>query len=128
MMLHLLLKILLLPPDLLKSHAQGYADLAGEVGVRYFCAFKNRWLMYGLSALTMLLALILGGVALLLWSALPLINTSRAWILVALPSFFLLVSGLSWWWARAQQPQPLLSDIQAQIQLDLQAIRQVHTA
>lgn len=128
MMLRLLLKILLLPPDLLQSHAQGYVDLASEVSVRYFCALKRRWLMYGLSALTMLLALIFGGVALLLWSAVPLISAPRAWVLVALPSFFLVVSGLSWWWARAQRMQPLLSDIQAQIKLDLQAIRQVHPA
>lgn len=128
MMLRLLLKILLLPPDLLKSHVRGYVDLAGEVSVRYFYALKYRWLMYGLSALAMLLALILGGVALLLWSALPQVDASRAWVLVALPSFFLLVSGLSWWWARAQRLEPWMRDIRAQIELDLQAIRQVHSA
>lgn len=127
-MLRLLLKILLLPPDLLKSHVQGYVALAGEVSAHYLRTLKNRWLMYGLSALTLLLALIFGGVALLLWSAFPLVHASRAWVLVALPGFFLLVSGLCWWWARAQRLQPLLSDIQAQIELDIRAIRQVNSA
>jgi hypothetical protein len=38
------------------------------------------------------------------------------------------LSGLCWWGARAQRLQPLLQDIQAQIALDLQAIRQVHAS
>jgi hypothetical protein len=84
--------------------------------------------MYGLSALTLLLALMFGGVALLLWAALPLSDAPHAWVLIALPTFCLLVSGLCGWWARTHRLQPLLSDIQAQIALDLQAIRQVHSA
>jgi hypothetical protein len=126
-MLRLLLKILLLPPDLLKSHAQGYVDLASEVGVRYVCALKNRWVMYALSGLTLLLALIFGGVALLLWSTSPMHDAPHPWVLLALPIACLSLSGLCWWWARTQRLQPLLQDIQAQIALDLQAIRQVHS-
>lgn len=126
-MVRLLLKMLLLPPDLLKSHAQGYVDLASEVGARYLCTLKNRWVMYALSVLTLMLALIFGGMALLLWSALPLVDAPHAWVLLALPSACLLLSGLCWWWARNQRLQPLLQDIQAQIALDLQAIRQVHS-
>jgi hypothetical protein len=112
----------------LKSHAQGYVDLASEVGARYVCTLKNRWVMYALSVLTMLLALIFGGVALLLWSALPLHDAPYAWVLLALPTACLSLSGLCWWWARTLRLQPLLQDIQAQIALDLQAIRQVHSA
>jgi hypothetical protein len=128
MMFRLLLKMLLLPPDLLKSHAQGYVDLASEVGVRYLCTLKNRWVMYALSVLTLLLALIFGGVALLLWSTFPLTDAPHAWVLLALPVACLLLSGLCWWWARSQRLQPLLKDIQAQIALDIQAIRQVQSA
>ena len=127
-MMRLLLKMLLLPPDLLKSHAQGYADLASEVGARYLCTLKNRWVMYALSVLALLLALIFGGVALLLWSAFPLQDAPQAWVLPALPAACMCLSGLCWWGARAQRLQPLLQDIQAQIALDLQAIRQVHAS
>ena len=126
-MMRLLLKMLLLPPDLLKSHAQGYVDLASEVGARYLCTLKNRWVMYALSVLTLLLALIFGGVALLLWSTLPLNDAPHPWVLLVLPVTCLSLSGLCWWWARAQRLQPLLKDIQAQIALDLQAIGQVHS-
>ena len=93
-MVRLLLKMLLVPPDLLKSHAQGYVDLASEVGARYLCTLKNRWVMYALSLLTLMLALIFGGMALLLWSALPLVDAPYGWVLLALPSACLLLSGL----------------------------------
>jgi hypothetical protein len=124
-MLALLLKMMLLPPQLIKLHAQGYADLASEVGARYLCALKNRWALYGLSAASLMLAFIFGGVALLLWSAVPLHDAPRVWILLALPSLFLLLSGLCWWWAQRLHLQPLLQDIQAQMALDIQALRQV---
>lgn len=127
-MVRLLLKMLLLPPDLLKSHAQGYVDLASEVGARYLCTLKNRWVMYALSALTLSLALIFGGVALLLWGTLPLNEAPHPWVLLVLPAACLCLSGLCWWWARNQRLQPLLKDIQAQIALDLQTVRQVHAA
>ena len=128
MMLRLLLKMLLLPPDLLKSHAQGYVDLASEVSARYLCTLKNRWVMYGLSVLALLLALIFGGVALLLWGTLTLNDAPHSWLLLALPAAFLTLSAMCWWWARTQRLQPLLQDVQAQIALDLQAIQQVHSA
>ncbi len=123
-----LLKLLLLPPELLKSHAQAYADLAHELTARYLCTLKNRWVMYGLSALALLLALIFGGVGLMLWSALPLQNATHAWVLLALPASSLVVSVLCWWRARRLHLQPILREIQAQIQLDLQALQQAHTA
>lgn len=127
MMLRTLLKILLLPPDLLLSHVHGYADLAGEVGGRYLGTLRNRCLMFGMSALSLLLALILGGVALLLWSAFPLNDAPHVWVLMALPALFLFLSAWCGWWAYTQQLPSLLGDIQAQIELDLQAIRQVHS-
>lgn len=123
-----LLKLLLLPPQLLQSHAQAYADLASELTARYLCTLKNRWVMYGLSALAMLLALIFGGVALMLWSALPLQNAAHAWLLVALPVSSLVVSLLCWWRARSLHLQPILREIQTQIQLDLQALQPAHAA
>lgn len=123
-----LLKLLLLPPDLLKSHAQAYADLASELSARYLRTLKNRWLMYGLSALALLLAVMFGGVSLLLWGVLPLQDAPHAWVLLALPLGTLVISLLCWWWARSLHLQPILSEIWTQIQLDIQALQQAETA
>ena len=123
-MFKLLLKLLVLPPELLKAHAQGYADLANHSWQQHLCTLKNRWLMYSISVLSFLLALTLGGVALLLWGTLPLISAPHVWFLWALPLGLLIVSILCWVWARRLRTQPILDDIKAQIQLDVLAIRQ----
>jgi hypothetical protein len=122
-MLKLLLKMMLLPPELIKSHAQGYVDLASEVGSRYLCTLKNRWVMFVLSALTMMLALIFGGVALMLWSTATQLNASQAAVLWGLPSSFLAISLLLGWRAKSLRLPSLLQDIQSQLQLDLEVIR-----
>jgi hypothetical protein len=122
-MLKLLLKMMLLPPELIKSHAQGYVDLASEVGSRYLCTLKNRWVMFALSALTMVLALIFGGVALMLWSTATQLDTSQAAVLWGLPSTFLVISALLGWRAKSLRLPSLLQDIQSQLQLDLEVIR-----
>lgn len=127
-MFKLLLKMLLLSPDLLQSHAQGYADLASEVGARYLCRLKNRWVMYGLAALALWLAFVFGGVALLLWSAFPLHDAPHAWVLWALPASFMLISTLLWWSARRVCLPPVIGALQTQIQLDILAIHQAHPA
>jgi hypothetical protein len=122
-MLKLLLKMMLLPPELIKSHAQGYVDLASEVGSRYLCTLKNRWVMFALSALTMVLALIFGGVALMLWSTASQLDASQAAVLWGLPSTFLVISVLLGWRAKSLRLPSLLQDIQSQLQLDLDVIR-----
>jgi hypothetical protein len=122
-----LLKIILLPPELIKSHAKGYVDLANEVGWRFLHALKNKWWMYGLSALAMALALVFGGMALMLWSIVPMTGAAQAWVLWALPGSCLVASGLCAWRARSLPIPSLLQDIQSQWQLDLAMIRSADT-
>lgn len=123
-----LLKLLLLPPDWLKLHAQAYADLASELSAQYLATLKSRCVMYGLSALFLLLALIFGGMALLLWGALPLQEASYPGLLLALPLGCLVISGLCGWRARSLRLPTVWGDIQSQLQLDLQALQQADAA
>lgn len=113
------LKLLLLPPDLLLAHARAYVDLSKESGMRYLCAVKSQWVIRGLSVLALLLALVFGGVALMLWSAMPLHAAPRAWVLLALPGCCLVVSALCGWRASRMSLPPLLQELQAQLALDL---------
>lgn len=122
-MFKLLLKLLVLPPELLKMHAQGYADLASQSWADHVCTLKNRWLLYGLSLVSAALGLGLGGVAVLLWGALPSIDTRTTWVLWALPLVCLALSGLLWAIAKRLRTRPLMQDIQEQLQLDLLAIQ-----
>lgn len=118
-----LLKIILLPPELIRAHAQGYVDLASEAGRRFWHALIHKWSMYALSALTLLLALIFGGMALMLWSILPMADAPQAWVMWALPGSCLVTSVLCGWRAWRLPTPSLLQDIQSQWQLDLAVIR-----
>lgn len=118
-MFKLLLKLLLLPTELLQVHAQAYADMASQAWAQHLCTLKNRWLLYALSALSLWLALALAGVALLLWSALPHIDPRHAWVLPTLPMGCLLVSALLWVWARRLCARPGLHELREQIRLDI---------
>lgn len=113
-----LLKVVLLPPDWLMAHAQAYADLSHELGLRYLKALRNRWMLWGLSALAFVLALVFGGVAMMLWSTLPPDTAPRAWVLLALPGCALLLSALCAWWASSLRLPPVLQDLQAQMAMD----------
>ncbi len=126
-MLKLLLKILLLPPGLLQVHAHGYVDLVGQLCVHQWRMMRKRWLVYALSALSFLLALMLGGMAVLLWGVLPIAGATHSWVLMALPLSLLAVSMLFWLWARSLHAHPGLDKLKEQIRLDMQTLRQAQT-
>ncbi len=119
-----LLKLLLLPPELLKTHVQGYADLAGEEWAQQLKVLKTRWLLYALCAASGVLGLFLAGVSLLLWSALPTLDEQRAWIMWLAPTALCLCSVACGAWARHLQAPPAWGKLKAQIALDVLALRQ----
>lgn len=120
-MMQTLLKMVLLPPDLLWAHAHGYVDLSREVGMRYMWALKSRWVMWGKSVLALMLALVFAGVALMLWASLPMHAAPSAWLLLALPAVCLMLSAFYGWRASSLKLPSLLHDLQAQMAMDLPA-------
>ena len=122
-MSRLLLKLLLLPPDLLKMHAQGYADLAAEEWARYLCVLKTRWLLYAIGTASFILGVFLAGVSLLLWSALTVVDARSAWLMWCVPIALCLFSLVCWVWAKRIQTSRHFGKLKAQIELDIQALR-----
>jgi hypothetical protein len=127
-MCKVLLKLLVLPPKLLKMHAQGYADLAAQAWESHLCALKNRITLYALSALCWVLASFWGGTALLIWAALPVLDPRWVWVLPTLPLGMSALGALLWAWARSLRRRPVLDEIKAQIKLDLLMIRPSQSA
>lgn len=112
------LKVLLLPPDLLKTHAKGYADLASQELHQHWRQWQQRGLLLALCVCSGLLALGLGAVAVLLWAALPALNSERWWVLLVLPLAFALLSICLALWAKQLQTRQLFPKLQNQLQLD----------
>ena len=92
-MLHPLLHLIATKPQLLADHAQAYAELAAvEVG-EFSAAWRRRAVLFAIAAFCMALALVLAGVAVMLWSVLPVSQMQAPWALVAVPLVFGVAGG-----------------------------------
>jgi len=80
-------------PQLLAAHAKAYGDLLLEEGRRAVSSLVVHAVLYAASGFLGLLAVLLGGVSLLLYAAIPGV-LREGWVLVGLPggSFLLAVT------------------------------------
>lgn len=123
-MSRLWLKIFLLPPDLLKRHAQGYTDLAAQELSQHLQDLGKRLFVGASGVVALLLGIALGGVALLLWSALPQLNAQWSWVLLALPLGLVLLGLALTWSARTWTVRPVFPKLRQQVQLDTLVLQQ----
>jgi hypothetical protein len=84
-MFHPLFKLLARRPDLLADHLDAYADLAAAQVLATRRELTSRAVLAAVCGLSLLLAVLLAGVALLLAAALPSELLSRPWALVLIP-------------------------------------------
>lgn len=117
-MLKLLFKLLVLPPELFKAHAKAYSDFASWAWAQHLRSLQRRWAFYVLSAVSLFLALLFSGLALLLWCALPAVEGRHVWVLWALPGAFAVMGGWCGWAGRRTPQQQLWGTLKEQIQLD----------
>ena len=119
-----LLKILLLPPALLQTHVRGYAGLTSQLWRQSLRVWKTRLAIYAIAAVCLLLGLLLAGVSLLLWSALPVLAQNSAWVLLALPCALLALAVVCQAWANRLRMPAAFDTLKAQLELDIAALRQ----
>jgi len=80
-----LLHLLSAQPQLLVEHAQAYAELAVDEVGRTTTSWKRRTLLQAVALCSLLVAAVLAGVALMLWSVAPAAQLHAPWILLATP-------------------------------------------
>lgn len=83
--MHPLLKLVASQPQLLVDHAQAYAELMAAELPRTALRWKREALLKALALVGLLAALLLGGMALLLWAALPGPAMPQPWLLIVVP-------------------------------------------
>jgi hypothetical protein len=111
-------------PEVLLTHAKNYADLAVEELQHAFAAWRWRVMLYAVSVVLMGLGVLCGLGAVLLWAALPVLDASTAWVLLALP-LALLIAGIYVGIAAHRRKLPqLFEGIQEQLDLDMLALCQ----
>jgi len=127
MALHPWLYVLTAHPQLLASHGQAYADLALAEIATASISVRNRSVLLAATMACAVLALTLAGVALMLWAMLPDAPPRAMAVLIATPLFpLLLASGFLWLLQHRKAPDHF-SRLRAQLQADIQMLRQVNT-
>jgi protein-S-isoprenylcysteine O-methyltransferase Ste14 len=122
--MHPLLNLIATRPQLLADHAQAYAELMADELPRAASAWKRQALLNALALLGLLAALVLAGVALMLWAALPALSMPAPWLLVVVPLLPLAAAGACLIAAQARARRRGRSELQQQLSADLAMLRQ----
>ena len=122
-MIHPLLTLLATRPQLLVDHAQAYGGLIHEEFGQSFAAWR-RWAMLQAVALCCLsVAIVLGGVAVMLWVVTPVITVQAQWGLWVTPLLPLVVAMVCTGLASRQTPTDALGNLGRQLDADLAMLR-----
>jgi hypothetical protein len=127
-MLSMLFKLIVKQPSLLLNHAQAYADLAVDETRRLTRRWRTRAMLYGASFVFFCLGLVLGGVAVMLWSALPVMAEQTSWVLLALPLLFEALALACFLVAQGRVDAPAFAIMQEQLKLDVLALREARSS
>ncbi len=126
-MIHPLLRLIVTQPHLLTDHLHAYAELVGEEVGHAKSQFKRRMLWQALAAGLAVMALLLGGMALLLWAAIPVAEMPAPWALLLLP-LALALAALACFFAARGNGEPAFANLQRQIAADAALLREAGEA
>lgn len=124
-MLHPLLHLIATQPHLLAEHAQVYAELAAAEAGEFSTRWKRRALLLTMAAFFIGLAVVLAGIALMLWAAMPVAQMQAPWALLAVPLALAAVAGLCWLAGRPQIDAVAFSHLRRQVKADMLMLREV---
>lgn len=97
MLMHPLFQTLLDEPELLADHAGAYAQLVGAEANLIRRRLVKRWVLLALAASLMLVAMVLAGVAVLIWhAALPTVTSHDGPVFWAVPAAPAVLGLLAW--------------------------------
>jgi hypothetical protein len=126
--MHKILLKLLLRPDLISVHVQAYADLLSEESGLLVRQVRNRLLLLALGIASLVLAVLWGGMALLLWSALPALDPRSAWVLWAFPLAWAVLAAACGVTYRMCSTAVFFPRVREQIEMDVLALKQAGKA
>lgn len=126
-MIHPLLRLVATQPQLLADHAEAYAGLIGEEWSRTAASWQRRVLLNAGVLCLGGVAIVLAGVSLMLWAAVPESGMRWPWVLVAAPIAPALLAALCAVVGRADGADPF-ADLKRQMAADLVMLRDVSTA
>jgi uncharacterized membrane protein YqjE len=101
--MHALLNLVVREPQLFADHAQAYAELAAADMQALFTACKRQAQLRAVALCCFGVAVVLAGVALMLWAITPVLPEQALWVLYGVPLAPLLLAA---WCLRASLQAP----------------------
>ena len=122
--MHPLLQLLAVQPHLLAEHAEAYAALVAVEVPRISAAWKRTALLAALAMCGLTVAMLLAGVAGMLWAVLPWAPMRAPWALIAVPALPLVAALACGIAARARGGSEAFSQLQQQVRADVALLRE----
>jgi hypothetical protein len=124
-MIHPLLRLIATEPQILGDHVEAYAELVGDEVKKTSSAWSLRIALY-LAALALgCVALVLAGVAVMLWAALPPSGFQVPWLLVAVPAAGFVAAIVCVLLARRNPVENAFDNVKKQLSADMAMLREV---
>jgi hypothetical protein len=124
-MIHPLFRLLVSEPQLLAEHVEAYSDLvAAEVGA-VTTQLKRRAMLHGLSVGLLVIGVFFGGIAIMLWAAVPAGTMNHPVVLWATPVIPLVMGIWAHFAAKAPVAEHGTQTIREQLAADAAMLRSV---
>jgi uncharacterized membrane protein YqjE len=120
-MVHPIFSVLITKPELVMEHAAGYAALMRDEASSVGKAVALRAIAWGVTLFSLLVFLILAGVA----AMLAAIQDQFHWAFVIVPAIALVLAVLGFLQARKPLPEKAFTELKAQLDADAQALRAI---
>ncbi len=124
-MIHPLLRLITTEPHLLGDHVEAYADLVGDEVKKSGAAWGLRLGLYAGALCLAGVGLVLAGVALMLWAALPASGIQMPWVLIAVPATPLVLAVACVLIARRNPVESAFGNVKKQLSADMAMLREV---
>ena len=124
-MIHPLLRLIATEPQILGDHVEAYAELVGDEVRKTGSAWGLRLGLYLVALALLGVGLVLTGIAVMLWAALPLSGIHAHWVLVAVPAASLLGAVVCALLARRNPVENAFDNVKKQLNADMAMLREV---
>jgi len=123
-MIHPLLRLVATQPHLLADHAEAYAGLVGEEMTKAAAIWKRRAVLNAIALSAGAVAVVLIGIAVMLWGVTPPENLRAGWVLIATPGLPAVLAVVCYLLGR-QKATDAFVDLKQQVAADLSMLREV---
>ena len=117
--MHPMLHLIASRPSLLAHHAGAYAELVNAEVQAFIASGKRRALLTAVAMFSLGVAVVLAGVALMLWGVLPASGMQAPWALVVAPVLPALLGAACLMSARSSIASSGFDNLRAQVQADM---------